>query len=117
MPTGQGTAGQGRGLTAQTLRRGQPVLQGTVEAPRVTGRWAAVIRHGGTSLGSAAEEGTHGTFTTNDNSTAAVEVGDRLVIDYGGANGTDLETITFNKDVAAGAGNLDAIAAQINQQA
>jgi hypothetical protein len=35
VPTGRGTAGQARGLTAQTLRRGQPVLQGTVEAPRV----------------------------------------------------------------------------------
>jgi hypothetical protein len=34
-PTGQGTAGQARGLTAQTLQQGQPVLQGTVEAPRV----------------------------------------------------------------------------------
>jgi hypothetical protein len=27
--------GDVRGLSAQTLRRGQPVLQGTVEAPRV----------------------------------------------------------------------------------
>ena len=35
VPTGQGTTGQARGLTAQALQRGQPVLQGTVEAPRV----------------------------------------------------------------------------------
>jgi hypothetical protein len=35
VPTGFASAGQGRGLTQQTLRRGQPVLQGTVEAPRV----------------------------------------------------------------------------------
>jgi hypothetical protein len=34
-PTGFAAARQGRGLTQQTLRRGQPVLQGTVEAPRV----------------------------------------------------------------------------------
>jgi hypothetical protein len=35
VPTRRGAAGQARGLTARSLSRGQPVLQGTVEAPRV----------------------------------------------------------------------------------
>jgi hypothetical protein len=36
VPTRQGVSGQARGgLTARSLSRGQPVLQGTVEAPRV----------------------------------------------------------------------------------
>ena len=34
-PRGLTARGDARGLSAQTLRRGQPVLQGTVEAPRV----------------------------------------------------------------------------------
>ena len=34
-PRGLAARGDARGLSAQTLRRGQPVLQGTVEAPRV----------------------------------------------------------------------------------
>jgi hypothetical protein len=35
VPRGLAARGDARGLSAQTLRRGQPVLQGTVEAPRV----------------------------------------------------------------------------------
>jgi hypothetical protein len=35
VPTGQGRTGQARGLTAQSVQRGEQVLQGTVEAPRV----------------------------------------------------------------------------------
>jgi hypothetical protein len=35
VPTRQGVSGQARGLTARNLSRGQPVLQGTVETPRV----------------------------------------------------------------------------------
>jgi hypothetical protein len=34
-PSGFASVSQGRGLTQQMLRRGQPALQGTVEAPRV----------------------------------------------------------------------------------